>query len=124
MKKQMYALLDHTAQVFFNPITFTNEGDAIRCFTTVVNEEKQDTNIAKYPESFTLYRLQDYDDSTGIHEPRENEETLIGSKPRQIITGIQVQNTEKQKFSLKDMMNMLKEELQKENIIPFKEANK
>jgi hypothetical protein len=124
MKKQMYALLDHTAQVFLNPLTFTNEGDAIRWFTTIVNDDKQESNINKYPESFTLYRLQDYDDKTGENTPRENEEVQIGSKPKQIITGIQVQNTETQKFSLKDMMNMLKEELAKENIIQFKEQNK
>ena len=37
MKKQMYALLDHTAQVFLNPISFVNDADAIRWFGTVVN---------------------------------------------------------------------------------------
>ena len=121
MKKQMYALLDHTAQIFLNPLTFTNDADAIRWFTTVVNDEKQDSNVSKYPESFTLYRLQDYDDKTGMNEPREAEDTIVGAKPKQIITGIQVQDTEKQKFSLKDMMNMLKEELAKENIIELKE---
>lgn len=115
MKKQQYSVLDHTAQVFLNSITFQNDGDAIRWFTTLVNDEKQDSNISKYPEQFTLYRLANFDDKTGLYEYDE----LF--KPKQLITGIQVQDTDNQKFSLKDMMNMLKEELQRENIIPLQE---
>ena len=30
----MYSLLDHTAQVFLNPLSFTNDAEAIRWFTT------------------------------------------------------------------------------------------
>ena len=122
--KKMYAMLDHTAQVFLNPINFLNDGDAIRWFTTVVNDEKQETNPSKYPEQFTLYRLMDYDDKTGLMQPRENEEGPTAEHPKQLITGIQVQDTEKQKFSLKDMMNMLKQELANENITNINEAKK
>jgi Cys-tRNA synthase (O-phospho-L-seryl-tRNA:Cys-tRNA synthase) len=111
MKKQQYSVLDHTAQVFLNTLVFTNDGDAIRWFTTVVNDPKEETNISKYPEQFTLYRLADFDDKTGLFVYDE----LF--KPKQLITGIQVQDTEKQKFSLKDMLNMLKEEMERENII-------
>jgi hypothetical protein len=116
--KKQYAILDHTVQVFLNPLVFQNDGDAIRWFTTVVNNDKEENNIQKYPEQFTLYKIADFNDKTGLYESGEN------FKPEQLITGIQVQNTETQKFSLKDMMNMLKEELAKENIINFNEAKK
>jgi hypothetical protein len=115
MKKQQYSILDHTAQIFLNTIVFTNDADAIRWFTTVVNDPKQDTNIAKYPEQFTLYRLADFDDKTGLFEQKE---TL---KPKNIITGIQVQDVETQKHSLKDILNIIKDELKRENIINLQE---
>ena len=54
--QKMYALLDHTSQIFLNPINFINDGDAIRWFSTVVNNQDEKTNINKYPEQFTLYR--------------------------------------------------------------------
>ena len=85
MKKQMYSMLDHTSQVFLNPLTFINDADAIRWFTTVVNDEKQDTNPAKYPEQFTLYRMMDYDDKTGMFLARQNEEKATSEHPKQII---------------------------------------
>ena len=60
--KKMYSLLDHTAGIFLNPLTFINDGDAIRWFGTVVNNQDEATNISKHPEQFTLYRLYDFND--------------------------------------------------------------
>ena len=124
MKKQMYAMLDHTAQNFLNPLTFINDADAIRWFTTVVNDEQQNTNVSKYPEQFTLYRMMDYDDKTGLFESRSQEKGELAMLPKQIITGIQVQNTETQKHSLKDILNIIKDEMRKENIIPISAGGK
>jgi hypothetical protein len=123
--KKMYALLDHTAQIFLNPITFTNDADAIRWFTTVVNNEKEETNINKYPESFTLYRLADYDDKTAEYLPRDNENEMTSAKPKQLITGVQVTDVENTRYSLKDMLNMLKMHLtEPENVTDIKGAKK
>jgi hypothetical protein len=107
MKKQMYSLLDHTAQVFLNPLSFQNDGDAVRWFTTTVNS-KEETNISKYPEQFTLYRLADFDGQTGMVEP---------TTPKQLITGIQVQEEQLKSFSVKDLIAMLQHELQLTNVI-------
>lgn len=120
----MYACLDHTAQVFLNPLNFQNDGDAIRWFTTVVNSEKEDNNISKYPEQFTLYRLADYDDQLGTFQPRLSENETLAMQPKELIKGIAVQDVEKQKFSLKDMINMLKQELEMNNVKNIKEAIK
>ena len=64
----MYALLDHTAQIFLNPLSFINDKDAIRWFGTVVNSEEK-TNVSQHPEQFTLFRLADYDDKLGTYHP-------------------------------------------------------
>ena len=113
MKKQMYSLLDHTAQVFLNPLSFVNDADAIRWFGTVVNNKDEKTNISNHPEQFTLFRLADYDDKLGTYEAKE--------APKQLITGIQVQEEETKKYTVKDLIAMLKYELQTENVIDIAE---
>ena len=113
MKKQMYALLDHTAKVFLNPISFINDGDAIRWFGTVVNNKEEKTNISNHPEQFTLFRLADYDDQMGTYDTQ--------AQPKQLITGIQVQEEELKSFTVKDLIAMLKYELQTDNVINIAE---
>ena len=108
MQKQMYALLDHTAQIFLNPITFINDKDAIRWFGSVVNAEDK-TNVSQHPEQFTLFRLADYDDKLGTYAE--------AAQPQQIITGIQVQDEQLKKFTVADLIGMLKTELHLENVI-------
>ena len=100
----MYALLDHTAQVFLNPLSFINDADAIRWFGTVVNNTDEKTNISNHPEQFTLYRLADYDDQLGTYEPEK--------QPVQLITGIQVQEERLKSFTVQDLISMLKYEMQ------------
>ena len=109
MQKQMYALLDHTAQVFLNPISFINDADAIRWFGTVVNNTEEKTNISNHPEQFTLFRLADYDDKLGTYSEQ--------AQPKQIITGIQVQEEQLKSFTVKDLVAMLKLELQTDNVV-------
>ena len=94
----MYSLLDHTAQVFLNPLSFTNDADAIRWFGSVVNNKDEKTNISNHPEQFTLFRLADYDDQLGTYEPQ--------AQPKQIITGIQVQEEETKKYTVKDLIKL------------------
>jgi hypothetical protein len=113
MKKQMYALLDHTAQVFLNPISFINDADAIRWFGTVVNNTEEKTNISNHPEQFTLFRLADYDDKLGTYEEQY--------QPKQLITGVQVQEEQLKSFNVKDLIAMLKYELQTDNVVNIAE---
>ena len=125
MRKQMYSLLDHTAQVFLNPLQFTNDGDAIRWFGTQVNTENKDNMIHVHPEQFTLFRLADYDDKLGTYHPRDVENNGDPSQePKQLITGIQVQEDQVKKFTVKDLVSMLKYELQKDNVIDFQKHEK
>ena len=121
MIKKTYALLDHTAGTFLNSLTFINDGDAIRWFGTIVNGEEK-TNISMHPEQFTLFRLADFDDVTGTYQGRDKEltetrdrangtETVLTMSPKQIITGVEVQIEQTKKFTVKDLVSMLKQEL-------------
>jgi len=122
MKKQMYALLDHTAQIFLNPLSFTNDGDAIRWFGTQVNQENKDNLIHNHPEQFTLHRLADYDDKTGAYHPRENEAETTAMLPKQLITGIQVQEEAEKKFTVAQLINMIEMDLKQRGVINIEES--
>jgi hypothetical protein len=127
MRKQMYSLLDHTAQIFLNPISFLNDGDAIRWFTSLVNAEDDKSNVAQYPEQFSLYRLADFDDKNGTYHPQDSERQLavnkdltesdLSSSPKQLIAGIQVQEERLHKFTVHELCTMLKAQLGKDNVV-------
>ena len=67
--KKQYCLFDHTAMVFLNSLVFENDAKAIQWFTTIVNADDKTQTPALYPESFTLYRLMDFNDKTGLYQP-------------------------------------------------------
>ena len=110
----MYSLLDHTAQVFLNPLSFINEGDAIRWFTTVVNNTEEKTNISNHPGQFTLFRLADYDDKTGQYEK--------DMQPKEIISGMQVQEEATKKFTVSQLVTMIQTELSQRGVIDLQET--
>lgn len=64
---------DKLAKVYGSPQFFTNDGVALRAVISLVNMEKQDNNIAMYPEDHALYAIGEWDSQTGIittEEPR------------------------------------------------------
>ena len=120
MIKQNYALYDSTLQVFLNPLSFTNDGEAIRWFTTVVNNTQEETNLNKYPEQFSLWRVADYNDKTGMYQPRDTENSGDPSQtPTQIITGNQVKEDKDKLFTIEQLKDMFKEEIN--NVIKLKQ---
>jgi hypothetical protein len=132
MRKKQYALLDHTAQVFLNSLVFTNDGEAIQWLTTQVNSEDKNNKIALYPESFTLYRLADYDDQFGTYHPRDelllkaankDNEIVGGLEPKIVIAAMSLQKEAAKSFTIKELISMLKAEISKENIIEIGEVN-
>jgi hypothetical protein len=115
MIKKFYSILDHTAGVFLNPYTVTNDGEAIRLFTTFVNAEHDETNISKYPEQFSLWYLGEFDDVLGEYKNAEN---------KQLITGVAVQDNVKKKLSLEEIVNMFEMELKSRGVIDIAEKRK
>jgi hypothetical protein len=64
MKLNVYSIFDSAAKAYTNPFFMHNDGLAIRAFSDNVNSE-QENNIAKHPDQFTLFRIGEFDDSTG-----------------------------------------------------------
>jgi hypothetical protein len=130
MIKKHYALLDHTAQVFLNSLPFKTDAEAIRWFTSQVNGNPQESLIAAYPEQYTLYRVADFDDKTGCYQPRDidkkkakgREITEADSKPMEIITGVVVQEEEKYRYSIEDIIKKIEMLIQNKNVSSIQEA--
>jgi len=67
MKQKIYSIYDEKAMAFMTPFYQVSDSLAYRMLTQLVNDET--TNVCKYPEDFSLYRLGEWDDvSGGIHQ--------------------------------------------------------
>ena len=66
MIKKFYSIYDLTAKMHLNPLEAKNHSDAIRLFTTFVNGDKEQSNVARYPHQFILYHTFDLDDMSGM----------------------------------------------------------
>jgi hypothetical protein len=127
MIKKHYAVFDTTAQHFLNTLVFVNHADAIRWFTSVVNDEKQETNIAKYPTQFMLFYMYDMDDKTGMIGSFNIEKNSMEKQnpPMELISGGSCQEEHKRQFTVDDLVTMLKSRLDLDNVVAIteKEAN-
>lgn len=97
MNKKYYALLDTQIGAFLNPFTATTDAEAIRLFTTWVNDSSQPTNINKYPHHFSLFYIGTFDDKTAVFSNEGKKELIIG---------VSVQEEQEKKFTIKELMQM------------------
>jgi len=124
MIKKFYSIFDTTAQLFLNPLEAKNDGDAIRLFTTFVNGNKQESNIARYPQHFILFHVYDMDDKTGktgtynIQSQKLEEQ----SSPKELIIGLSC--VEEETYTIKDAVSLLREELKNKNVVDIKSNEK
>ena len=79
MKRVIVSIYDTKAMFFANPWTARNEGEAIRLFTSGINDKE--TQLNKHPTDFNLYYVGTFDDEIGTIEP---------AVPRLIIAGSSV----------------------------------
>lgn len=116
--KKQYALYDATATVFLNPLTFTNDAEAIRWFTTSCNEKNPDKQsmISMHPGDYTLYRLADYDDLIGQYQPRDiNTSGEPSQEPKKIINGRDVLEIET-RLTLEDIKKLIQDIAMPQNV--------
>lgn len=86
MKKLMFALKDTKAEVYHGPYTAVNENVFLRDLASL---EGSDTQFAKHPADFAVYRLGTIDDSTGVIDSCPpvhiiNLDDLFGSLKREV----------------------------------------
>jgi hypothetical protein len=76
MKKVYYAVYDRKAEMYSQPFLEIKDGTAIRAVQDIVINSK-DHAFAKHPRDFTLFRLGEFDETTGVITGQD--------KPKQII---------------------------------------
>lgn len=100
MLKRTYCLFDRKANIYMNPLTFLNDDEAMRWFTTIVNAEET-TNVSLYPQDFILVYLGTFDDESGKYA-NELEELCTGTTVKQV----------RQEFTVKDIFQQLQDYLE------------
>ena len=67
MKFKIFSIYDSKAETFNTPLFLVQEGQAIRIFDDMVNDDQ--TDIAKHTEDYTLFNLGEFDSETGLVTP-------------------------------------------------------
>jgi hypothetical protein len=65
MQKVYYAVYDRKAEMYSQPFLEIKDGTAIRAVQDLVINNK-DHAFAKHPSDFSLHRLGEFDESTGV----------------------------------------------------------
>lgn len=74
MITKIYTFYDSAAQAYTTPFFMHNDGLAIRAFQDNINA-KEENNISKHPDQFTLFCIGEIDDSNAqiaTYEPAKN----------------------------------------------------
>lgn len=75
MLKGIYAIKDELTE-FFNPIICANDDDALRTFSTIVNDKN--STIGLSPKDYSIWKIGEYNSMTGeIYNNYPEEPTLI-----------------------------------------------
>jgi len=76
MIRNLYGILDVKANTFRSIFPSNADGEAIRGLQSLVNGNHE-SDIAMYPEDFSLYRLGTWDDVTGYIAPAGDRPELL-----------------------------------------------
>lgn len=66
MKLGVYSVYDSAAKCYGPPFLGQRDAIAIRGFTDAVNNGRGGNDLTAHPEDFALFRLGEFDDSTGL----------------------------------------------------------
>ena len=76
MTKVYYAVFDRKAEMYSQPFLEIKDGTAIRAVQDIVINNK-DHAFAKHPSDFSLHRLGEFDESTGVITGKNKPEKII-----------------------------------------------
>lgn len=97
MNKNMYSILDKQTGTYLNPIHFIVDAEAIRWFTTAVNDHSSPTNINLYPHQFVICKIGHFNDQDG----------KFHNDYQELVHGNAVQE-EKIQYTIQDMIELIK----------------
>lgn len=63
MKFKIFSIYDSKAETYNTPIFLATEGQAIRMYDDMI--QKEDSEISKHPEDYTLFVLGEFDSDVG-----------------------------------------------------------
>ena len=122
MINKQFAIHDLKAGHFLNGLTFTNEAEAIRWFTHQVNSDPKESMVAAHPNDYMLFYMYDLDNKTGMTgkwNPATNKMDPQEA-PKELIMGGSCIEEQNKKFTINELMGLLKMELEKDNVTPIK----
>jgi hypothetical protein len=64
---KMYSVYDSKVEAFMSPFAMRAKGEALRAFTTTVNDPQ--SNISQYPEDYSLHEVGEWDEKSGQLKP-------------------------------------------------------
>lgn len=76
MAKVYYAVFDRKAEMYSQPFLEIKDGTAIRAVQDIVINNK-DHAFAKHPSDFSLHRLGEFDEQTGVITGKNKPEKII-----------------------------------------------
>ena len=76
MKKIYYAVYDRKAEIFSQPFLEIKDGTAIRAIQDIVINNK-DHAFAKHPSDFSLHRLGEFDEMSGVISGQDKPNKII-----------------------------------------------
>lgn len=78
MKLLIFAVRDRATDMFGNPMFLMADGQAIRSFTDEINNGDVKNPLFMHPDDYDLYKLGEFDTSTGLFETGRPEQVSIG----------------------------------------------
>lgn len=76
MKKVYYSVYDTAAKLYSQPFLEVTDGTAVRAIQDLVINSK-DHAFAKHPKDFSLHKLGEFDDETGVISGQEKPTKII-----------------------------------------------
>lgn len=70
----VYSVYDSQAKTYNTPFFMRQDGQALRAFMDLVNNPQ--TDVAKHPSDYILFRLASYDEETGYIESHESPQRI------------------------------------------------
>jgi hypothetical protein len=71
---KIFSIYDSKADAYATPFFFKRDGEAIRAFTQLANDNN--SQVGKFPSDYTLFELGEYDETTGVITPVETPRSL------------------------------------------------
>ena len=76
MSKVYYAVFDRKAEMYSQPFLEIKDGTAIRAVQDIVINDKKHA-FAKHPSDFSLHRLGEFDENTGVITGKTKPQKII-----------------------------------------------